>query len=261
LTRWHLVELEDLDWFPRILRDAGTGFLVEAMRVGRQPRHVAPKLRDVVARSNLNAVVDLCSGGGGPAKLFAQDPALAGLKWTFTDLHPPKAAAAIAAQASATGNDVRYFPEPVDATNVPAELKGIRTIFNGFHHFRPEGARAILQAAVDAKAPIFIAEFVERTPLCLFGMLFPPLSALFLIPLIRPFRWQWLVFTYLIPIIPLFILWDGLVSCLRVYSPKELDGLVAQLRNKESFTWETGRLPLPGAPSRSTFLVGMPRGT
>lgn len=261
MARWHLVELEDLPWFPRLLRDAGTGFLAEAMRVGRQPRHVAPKLREVVARTRLKTVVDLCSGGGGPAKLFAKDPTLEGLAWTFTDLHPPKAAAAIATQASAGGNNVRYFPQPVDATRVPAQLPGIRTIFNGFHHFRPESARAILQAAVDDRSPIFIAEFVERTPLCILGMLFPPLSAFFLIPLIRPFRWQWLVYTYLIPVIPLFILWDGLVSCLRVYSPKELDGLIAQLSDKESFTWETGRLPLPGAPSRSTYLVGVPRGT
>ena len=33
---------------------------------------------------------------------------------------------------------VRYHPEPVDATRVPEELTGFRTMFSAFHHFRPE---------------------------------------------------------------------------------------------------------------------------
>jgi len=44
-------------------------------------------------------------------------------------------------------------------------------------------------------------------------------------PTVRPFKPGWLVLTYLIP---LLVLWDGLVSCLRVYSTRELRALVAE---------------------------------
>jgi len=42
--------------------------------------------------------------------------------------------------------------------NVPAELKGLRTMFTSFHHFLPEEARAVLQNAVDAGEGIGIFE-------------------------------------------------------------------------------------------------------
>jgi hypothetical protein len=259
LGRLHLVELEDLDWFPRLWRDAGTGFLGESLRISRHPRYLAPKLRALADRTGLTRVIDLCSGGGGPTRLLAREQSLKDLAWTLTDLHPPKDSADVAVEVAGGKGDVTYHPVPVDATKVPPALRGIRTLFNGFHHFRPEGARAILQAAVDDRAPIYIAEFVERRPLSLLGMLLPPIASLFIIPLLRPFRLGWIPFTYIVPIIPLFIFWDGIVSCLRVYSLAELDTLIAGVKGKETFTWETGRLKLPGAPARSTYLVGTPK--
>ncbi len=58
--------------------------------------------------------------------------------------------------------------------------------------------------------------------LSIVSMLFVPLGALLVTPFIRPFRWSRLVFTYVIPVLPLLIVFDGIVSCLRVYSPDEL---------------------------------------
>jgi hypothetical protein len=34
-------------------------------------------------------------------------------------------------------------------------------------------------------------------------------------PWIRPFRWSRLLWTYVVPIIPAVLLFDGIVSCLR----------------------------------------------
>ncbi len=41
---------------------------------------------------------------------------------------------------SQSGNMIEFVTEPVDARAVPRELKGFRTIFNSFHHFRPPDA-------------------------------------------------------------------------------------------------------------------------
>ena len=46
-------------------------------------------------------------------------------------------------------------------------------------------------------------------------------------PACPPFRWSRLLWTYLVPVIPLVLLFDGIVSCLRSYRPDELLKLVA----------------------------------
>ena len=51
----------------------------------------------------------------------------------------------------------------MDATHVPRELAGLRTLFNGFHHFRPLDATAILADAVRARQPIAIFEASRRS--------------------------------------------------------------------------------------------------
>jgi len=133
----------------------------------------------------------------------------------------------------------------------------VRTLFNAFHHFRPEMARRILQSAVDDRCPIAAFEFVGRHPVVLFAMLLNPLLMMLAVPFLRPFRWSWLPLTYLIPVIPLFVMWDGLVSCLRVYSEGELRDLVASLERGDRFEWEIGELPRRPAPA--SYLIGVPK--
>ena len=80
------------------------------------------------------------------------------------------------------------------------------------------------------------------------------------VAVIRPLRPIWLFFTYVVPVIPVFIFWDGVVSCLRVYSPKQLEELVAPLREEfPTYTWEVGRIRLGMAPAYATSLIGMPK--
>jgi hypothetical protein len=157
----------------------------------------------------------------------------------------------------AAGSDgaLSVYPKPVDATAVPSSLAGCRTLFSAFHHFRPERAKAILQSAVDAGEPIAVFEVVERSAPALLGMLFAPIIVPLAVPFLRPFDWRWLVFTYLLPIIPLFVMYDGFVSCLRVYSVKELDGLVASLDAKD-YVFETGQVKIDRQPVPVTYLIG-----
>jgi len=53
----------------------------------------------------------------------------------------------------------------------------------------------------------------------------------------------------------------AIVSCLRVYSPRELQALVDSLepRHRDAYEWEIGRIRLPGPPVYATYLVGVPR--
>ncbi len=65
------------------------------------------------------------------------------------------------------------------------------------------------------------------------------------------------VLALLIPLIPLFVVWDGFVSGLRAYSLTELDEMVASL-DGDSFSWQTGRVKIGSQPVHVTYLLGWP---
>lgn len=260
MGRLHLLELEDQPWFPSVLRDAGTAFLEFAARLSKQGEVLAPILREALRRGQEDRIVDLCSGGSGPlpATLEALEAGgMKGVSATLTDLYPNENAfRKISRENEAI--EARY--EPVDATALPEDLKGLRTLFSGFHHFEPAPAKRILENAVADRAPIAVIEVVARHPLAILGIGMGSILAFFSIPFLRPFRWSWLPLTYLVPVIPLFILWDGFVSCLRCYSQRELRALIAEIPTSD-YEWEVGAIDIPGAPYDGTYLIGSPRPT
>lgn len=258
MSRMQLVELEDLPWFPRVLRDGGTAFLEFAEKLSGHGRMLVGPLERALDATGETRLVDLCSGGGGPAAVIADELAKRGRKVTvtLTDLYPNTHAfehAARNSQGAVTGR-----AEPVDATAVPADLQGFRTIWNAFHHFPPELARKVLADAVAQRQPIGVFEVVSRELPMLLGLLLTPITVTLSLPFWRPFRWPWLVWTWLLPVMQPFVLWDGIVSWLRIYSTDELNALVADL-DAPDWVWEIGAIKLGNAPLHGTYLVGYPK--
>jgi len=89
-------------------------------------------------------------------------------------------------------------------------------------------------------------------------MLFAPLFVLLAAPFIRPFRWSRLAWTYLL-VLPVVALIDGVVSCLRTYTPSELRAMTAQL-HAPGYAWEVGEERARLLPVPVTYLIGVPRG-
>jgi hypothetical protein len=77
-------------------------------------------------------------------------------------------------------------------------------------------------------------------------------------PLIRPFRWSRLLWTYLVPIIPVVLLFDGVVSCLRTYRPHELREMVEKL-SASKYRWEIGEHSRSLGEAPITYLIGYPK--
>lgn len=259
MKRMQLIELEDLPWFPAVLRDGGTAFLALAERMSGHGRMLAGPLERLLAATGETRIVDLCSGGGGPAAVMADELAKRGhdVTVTLTDLYPNPAAFAYAAAIG--GGKVAGRDQPVDATRVPADLPGVRTVFNAFHHLPPDLARKVLADAVAARQPIAVFEVVSRELPMLLGLLMSPLSVTLTMPLWRPFRWQWLLWTWVFPIMQPFVLWDGIVSWLRIYSVEELRELVKGI-DAPGWEWEIGMIKLGDAPLHGTYLTGRPKG-
>ncbi|HEX6943810.1 MAG TPA: class I SAM-dependent methyltransferase [Gemmatimonadaceae bacterium] len=258
LPRFHLFELEDQSWFPNIVRDLATDYLhfMEAKMELHRP--VVSVLADALRASGTTAVVDLCAGGGGPVVRLQQALTDAGVhaRFILTDKFPNQPAFE---RLEREHDGIEGYPRPVDATAVPSELQSFRTVFNAFHHFKPPDARAVLQSAVSARQPIGVFEIPERTiPIVIATMVFVPILVLAVTPFIRPFRWERLLFTYLIPLVPLTCFWDGFVSQLRAYRPDELRGLAASLGDV-GYEWKAGKVSVSDSrPPNLTYLVGMP---
>lgn len=256
MRRLHLVELEDLSWWPVSWRDAGTTYLAKASQMSGQSKLLAPVIAEVLAASGQSDILDLCSGGGGPTATFVAELRAQGqaVHVRLTDFYPNLPAMdRVAAQSHGSISVVRA---PVDAANVPPELPGLRTLFNAFHHFRPDAARAILASAVRDQRPILVVELVDRVPALLLGSIFLPLMFCLVLPMLRPFQWSWLFWTYVIPILPFWVMFDGIVSCLRIYSAPELHELTASL-DAPGWTWEVRKVPT-GPGVAATVLIGLP---
>src|SRR5262249_18310381 len=101
-----------------------------------------------------------------------------------------------------------------------------------------------------------VFESGSRSLLMLLGALGTPLRVLVLAPFIRPFRWSRLFWTYLVPALPLVLLFDVIVSILRIYSAPELRDLIAGL---DRYPWEMGRVrKIQWLPIPNTYLMGVP---
>ena len=260
IPRVHLFELEDQAWFPSLIRDFATDYLEFMEARMALHRQVVPLLADALRATGSSKVVDLCAGGGGPVVALREELAREGVNVGFvlTDKFPNVPAFR---RLEERDPGIEGYREPVDATNVPPQLTGFRTVFNAFHHFKPEDARAVLQSAVSARQPIGIFEIPERTiPIVIATMFFVPILVLLSTPLITPFRWDRILFTYPIPLVPLTCLWDGTVSQLRAYTPDELNALAASLGDV-GYRWTAGKVRGRDSPIHLTYLIGLPSAT
>ncbi|KAJ5051884.1 uncharacterized protein L3040_001647 [Drepanopeziza brunnea f. sp. 'multigermtubi'] len=231
--------------------------------------------------------VDFCAGAGGPTPFIEKDlnaqlsphtpaspnktsangskavsntrlsktlaPTRGEVQFILTDLHPhiPDWT-----DASKRSENLSFVSDPVDAANAPSSLNGAdgRKIFRlynlAFHHFEDKLGMDILKNTIETADGFGIFELQERT-------FFSLLTVFAMGPLmfgITPFYfWRspgHLFFTYIIPIIPFVLVFDGYVSSLRTRSAEEVQALMKQCgascdgwtvkNGQEQHTWPTG---------------------
>lgn len=249
--RYHLIEIHEQPWCPEFIRNSVTDYLQYAITTGDVYRPVLPKLKDAVENARSAKILDLCSGGGGAWVNFRKD--FAQTEVILTDLFPNRDAF----QQLKTAHDLNYSTASVNVLDVPQNLDGFRTMFSSFHHFPPTQARQILRSAVNKNCGIGIFELTSRNLKTLLVMFLTPLMVLFLTPKIKPFRWSRIIFTYLFPVIPFIVGFDGVVSVLRTYTPEELLEMTDDIKN-ENYVWEAGMKQGEKSPIPIVYLIGYP---
>ena len=134
MPRMHAFEIGDQSWCPRPIRDATTDILEFFLRVGNFYAPIVSPLRSALEKVDAREVVDLCSGGGGPwLRMLSEFGSAAPASVVLTDKYPNAPGAHRVAGAS--HGRLRNEPRSVDATDVPNDLRGFRTMFTSFHHW------------------------------------------------------------------------------------------------------------------------------
>ncbi len=236
--------------------------LVALHRIFRTDKLIAPLVKRCLDNSSHQSIIDLCSGGSGPMrdvlKIIRAEAGYENVSLTLSDLYPNTMAATAINQNSTSG--VTYKTESVDATNVDLSLGGVRTMICSLHHMPPEVAHMILQDAAAKKQPICVFEISDNSPPIWgwwVGIPMGIVAVLFLSVFIRPVTWRQLFFTYIIPILPLLIAWDGAVSNARTYTKNDLEILLRAVDSK-NYKWEIGSFRTPGNPLAMLYIVGLP---
>ncbi len=258
MKRVHLFEFEDQPWFPGVVREAMTDYLAFMGAPEKPYVGFSERLAAALERTGDDTLLDLCSGGGGPAlpiaRLLSRRRSRP-LRVVLSDLYPNRPRFELARREN--GGLIDFVEQPVDALRVPEELPGFRLISNAFHHLPPELARSCLRDAAQKGRGIAVCELVSRSPGSVLQVSVGLLTMFLVTPFIKPFRWSRLALTYALPVVPLCTLWDGVVSCLRAYQPDELRALVADI-DVPDYEWEIGQLPIPRLPATVTYLIGAP---
>ena len=219
-------------------------------------RPAAALIKQTLEESGETQIIELCAGGGGgvlkmkeylrdlncPSKIF------------LSDLYPN--IDTYEKLKEQTRGEIDFISVPVNALNVPEGDKGMRIMFSAFHHFKPELAKGILKDAAEKKVPIAIFDAGKNLLDIFLVILLEPVSFFFLTPFFKPFRWSSLLFTYIIPLIPVCTMWDGCVSVLRFYSQKEMKRLISGI-GTENYRWQVNHFRNK-IGTRVNYVIGIP---
>lgn len=256
--RFHLFEFEDQSWFPDVIRTGGTDYLRYLLIATQVYSPCIVLLSEAMKQTGETKIVDLCSGGGGYIEQVCDEikkTGAANISFTLTDKFPN--IEAYKHLQNKTNDAIKFDVRSVDAASVPADLKGIRTMFSAIHHFQPEQVRSILQDAVDNNAGIAIFDGGDKSIFAIPGILIiHSLALLLFTPFFKPFKFSRLLFTYVIPLIPLYTIWDGWISVMRLYKPAELLK-IANTISAGTYKWTAGKTKSKFG-LHASYLIGIP---
>lgn len=145
----------------------------------------------------------------------------------------------------------------VSAEHFKAREEGLYLSVNSFHQFTAGEARDILEQVSNRRQPIVVVEGNNDSLWQVFGMtVIVPLTVILTAPFVKPFRIERIVFTYLIPILPLVTFIDGFLALFKLYAPEDLDELTSSI-DIEGYYWRSGKLD-NGRGGKIIYLIGYP---
>jgi hypothetical protein len=256
LSRYHAFEFNDQSWYPQVLRN-GFNDVVEFVHRFMTPYQRASTIIAPWAHKiGTQEIVDFASASAHHLKNIIKTGHQSHLnlpQFIASDLYP---AVNYWHQVQSTTDDksFQYINTPIDMLAPPSGLPRTWSIFTAFHHLSPDQARQFLKTFTENADGLCIGEYLQRD-LYSFFMIFAAIPTWFIAPFMadRPSVGKF-VLTFIIPIIPLQNLWDGLVSVLRTYTVDEIRTMLpADVRDQ--FMIEQHKIPYGFGPMYSTITL------
>lgn len=221
-------ELEDNKWFPEVFRRHQMDFLSMLATKFKLYLAVTDDVNALLEKDTSNQGTDVCSGSGGPVLSLLHNH-----NTLLTDLYPPK-------ERIKFPDHITYYPQPIDITKELPPGEGLITMFNSIHHFSQEEQENILKKIGDSERPFLAAEILQPRLLTLVKVILTTtIGHWILVPLMKPFSFTRIFFTYLIPIHTITILIDGIISVFISKNKKYYMALVSRAStNKYSFIFK-----------------------
>lgn len=237
--RWQWFEFDDQPWLPQTLRRVYMEVL------GSNPFRSAPfarRLRADLAASDVCVIHSLCSGNGQFVyELHRLLKPHRDVRFILSDLFPlPAEYARIAAQSSGA---LDFIPTPVDATAIRPAPGDWFLMAGSLHHLREADVAQIFARITENGGTLVMMEnhdrsFVQAVKLLLIMPGYSILASIFG----RPFRPAKLLFGALLPIVPLMITADALVSNFRSYRPEDLRNILRALPDAHGYAVKADRV-------------------
>jgi hypothetical protein len=152
--------------------------------------------------------------------------------------------------------------EKPEVVNLPIEKfnvtnQGLYIFVNSFHKFKPESARNYLNEIAKSRNAVVVVEGNNDSLWQVVGMtVFVPLAVILSAPFVKPFRVTRLIFTYLIPILPVVTMLDGFLALFKLYNPDDLNELVSAIPEK-NYVWKSAKAD-NGRGGKIMYLIGWP---
>jgi hypothetical protein len=262
--RLQLFEFLDLPWVTGWPRQGMLEYLNFLLYRMTEPyKGVDRVMADWAAEAGQSAVLDMGSGGGGHVDWMIRHADASGQRlprFVLSDLFPqPNLPTYESIQAKHGKDKVGFISRSVDACSPKENSFRLRSMFSIFHHLTPEQARRMLASACAESDGILIAEGVRRAVLPALMMVTLLPVYMFVMPFAAPhFTVRRLVFSALIPIIPLMMVFDGVASVLRAYTGNEIVGLFPKEAH-DSFDIKTHTFRFLGGIFSTTVVTALRR--
>ena len=226
-----LFEFGDMEWAPGWYHVYMRRYLVFYYKLFQYFKLWIPAISDFIKNTGSTSYLECCAGSGEVLGLIVSrlpDNISHNKKFILSDISPlPEFVQQVNAKLD---SNIRYSEIAIDATEIPKELDFPRIFINSFHHFTPDKAEQIIRSSMQNGQGIIILEYVRHTLLGYISMLAGTLMILVTLPFVVRLKDLPLMalLTYILPLFPLMFLWDGIVSCLRVYTAEKLSTIVSE---------------------------------
>ncbi|WP_350287872.1 hypothetical protein [uncultured Croceitalea sp.] len=265
MKRVELFEFEDFNWLPNVVRRSITNLIIIFHKIMGTKEVLAILLSKIRDSHHFEQIVDLGSGSGGPMPEVVEElnkgidkP----VSLVLSDLHPNQKI--VEAVNNHKHPYLRYHENAINAVDMVNAPQGLKTMIASFHHMNPSVAKKILQSAEKNNLPILIYEVAKNNIPLLVWLLFLPISLTILVLMslvmtfwVRPLTLSQVLFTYIIPIIPMVYAWDGQASLMRTYTFDDIKQLLGDT-DSTHYTWTIEDATKANGKKLGYYISGVP---